>query len=148
MQKINIRCATKDDLPAIHNLVRQLAIFENAEEEFTATLEEYHLNFGEGRFEASVAEVDGKICGMALYYLTYSTWKGSMMHLEDFIVEEGYRSLGIGQLLFDETLLQAKAKGCKLLKWEVLDWNEGALRFYIKNKAIIEKEWWNGKIFL
>ena len=148
MQKINIRCATKNDLPAVHNLVRQLAIFEHAEKEFTATLEEYHHNFEANRFEASVAEVDGKIRGMALYYLTYSTWKGSMMHLEDFIVEEGYRNLGIGQLLFDETLLQAKAKGCKLLRWEVLDWNEGALRFYKKNDAIIETEWWNGKIFL
>ena len=148
MQKINIRNATKEDLPAIHDLVRHLAVFEKAEASFTAELEEYASLFEDNRFFVSVAEVDGVIRGMTLYYLTFSTWKGSMMYLEDFIVEKGFRGLGIDQLLFDETLRRAKEKGCKLLKWEVLDWNEGAVRFYERNNAIIEKEWWDGKIFL
>lgn len=148
MHTIHIRPAVREDLPAIHNLVRQLAIFEEAEVEFTATIEQYRQDFDAAVFEALVAEVDGKIRGMALYYLTYSTWKGKMLYLEDFVVEEAYRSFGTGQLLFEQVLEQGREKGCKLLKWQVLDWNKDAIRFYEKNKAIIEKEWWNGKIFL
>ncbi|MCB0649724.1 MAG: GNAT family N-acetyltransferase [Saprospiraceae bacterium] len=148
MHTIQIRLAVREDLPAIHNLVRQLAIFEEAEAEFTATIEQYREDFDSAVFEALVAEVDGEIRGMALYYLTYSTWKGKMLYLEDFVVEEAYRSFGIGQLLFEQVLGQGREKGCKLLKWQVLDWNKDAIRFYEKNNAIIEQEWWNGKIFL
>jgi len=83
---------------------------------------------------------------MALYYMTYSTWKGRMLYLEDFVVQEAFRKAGIGQQLFDGFLQEANNKGCKLVKWQVLDWNVPAIKFYEKNKAIIEKEWWNGKI--
>ncbi len=148
MHTIYIRLATQEDLPAIHNLVRQLAIFEEAEEEFTATIEQYQEDFDDNIFESLVAEVNGEIHGMALYYMTYSTWKGRMLYLEDFIVDEAFRSFGVGQLLFDQILAEGRKKGCKLLKWQVLDWNKDALRFYDRNGAIIEKEWWNGKLFL
>ena len=80
--------------------------------------------------------------------MTYSTWKGRMFYLEDFVVLEAYRRLGLGQMLFDAFLQEAKDQQCRLVKWQVLDWNEPALRFYRKNNAVIEKEWWNGKIFL
>jgi len=83
---------------------------------------------------------------MTLYYMTFSTWKGKMLYLEDFVIKKGFRRLGIGQLLFDAFLETAREKGCKLTKWQVLDWNETALKFYEKNNAIIEKDWWNGKI--
>ena len=144
--KPHIRRATFSDLPGIHNLVRELAIYEKGEHEFIATLEEYQQDFKAGWFEALVAEMDSKVVGMALFYDTYSTWKGRMLYLEDFVVEQAYRRYGIGQALFDAVLEVAHKKGCKLVKWQVLDWNEPALRFYEKNKAIIEKEWWNGKI--
>ena len=85
---------------------------------------------------------------MVFYYLTYSTWKGRMLYLEDFVVLPDYRRFGIGQLLFDALLEVARNKRCKLVKWQVLDWNQPALNFYRKYDAIIEKEWWNGKIFL
>lgn len=142
-----IRSATKNDLPAIHNLVRELAIYEKEEEEFVATLETYKTDFEANWFEAVVAEMEGKIVGMALYYNTFSTWKGRMLYLEDFVVREEYRRYGLGQMLFLRVLEEAKNKGCKLMKWQVLDWNEPAVKFYEKNKAIIEKNWWNGKIF-
>jgi GNAT superfamily N-acetyltransferase len=148
MHTIHIRLAKRADLPAIHNLVRQLAIFEEAEEEFTATLQQYEDDYDADIFEALVAEVDGDIHGMALYYMTYSTWKGKMLYLEDFVVDEEFRSFGVGQLLFDQVLKEGRNKGCKLLKWQVLDWNKDALRFYDRNGAMIEKEWWNGKLFL
>lgn len=146
---ISIRTAQAPDLPAIHDLVRELAIYEKEEAEFVASLEEYQQDFKDHVFQALVAEnAEKEIVGMALYYLTYSTWKGRMLYLEDFVVKEAYRKLGIGQQLFDDFLETAKAKKCRLVKWQVLDWNEPALKFYRKNHATIEKNWWNGKLFL
>ena len=145
--KINIRKASKADLPSIYDLVKSLAIYEKAEQEVTATLEDYHNDFEAGIFQSHVAEMDGKIVGMVLYYMNYSTWKGRMLYLEDFVVYEAYRRHGIGQLLWDELGEEAKRQGARLLKWQVLDWNEPAIKFYEKNNATIEKEWYNGKIF-
>lgn len=143
---MHIRMAERQDLAAIHDLVRELAIYEQAEEEFVASLEDYQTDFDNQVFEVLLAEEAGVITGMALYYMTYSTWKGKMLYLEDFVVREAFRQKGVGQLLFDAFLAKAKAKGCRLVKWQVLDWNEPAIRFYQKNDALIEKEWWNGKI--
>lgn len=145
---MTIRKAIYDDLPIVHDLVRELAIYEKAEEAFTASLTDYQNDWNEGVFEVLVAEEEEEIQGMVLYYLTYSTWKGKMMYLEDFVVRKEARQHGIGQLLFDAFLEEAKREDCRLVKWQVLDWNEPALRFYRKNDAIIEKEWWNGKLFL
>lgn len=144
---ISLRKASRSDLPAIHSLVRELAIYERAESEFIASLNEYEQDFGQGIFQAHVAEVDGEVVGMVLYYMAYSTWKGKMLFLEDFVVREAYRRYGIGQLLFEAFLEEARRRGCRLAKWQVLDWNQPALRFYEKNGALIEREWWNGKLF-
>lgn len=150
MQEKNftIRPGSREDLPAVHALVRELAMYERAEHEFTATVEDYRRDFDAGFFEVLVVEADGQAVGMALYYTSYSTWKGRMMYLEDFVVKEAYRGRGAGRALFDAFLEQARKKGCRLVKWQVLDWNEPALNFYGKYNAIIEKEWWNGKLFL
>jgi len=148
MEKINIRKALKADLPAVYNLVQELAIYEKEPEAVTATLSDYQNDFEAGIFESQVAEVKGKVVGIAIYYMTYSTWKGRMLYLEDFVVQESYRKFGIGQLLFDAFLAEAKKKKARMVKWQVLNWNEPALSFYRKNGAIIEKNWWSGKIFL
>lgn len=147
LENIIIRKATLQDLPFIHELVRELAIYEKAEQEFIATLEDYDRDMKAGIFKAIVAEKDDGILGMVLYYMAYSTWKGRMMYLEDFIVKEGYRKHGLGQLLFNAFVEESKQQGCRLAKWQVLDWNTPAIKFYKKNNAIIEKEWWNGKLF-
>ena len=144
--KLSIRQATAADIPAIHHLVRALAIYEKAEEEFVASIDDYRRDFQDGIFEALVAENSVGVVGMALYYMTYSTWKGRMLYLEDFVVQPDHRGAGIGRHLFDGFLEQARNKDCRLVKWQVLDWNEPALNFYRKYDAIIEKEWWNGKI--
>ena len=89
-----IRKAEDKDLPFIHDLVRELAIFEKEEKEFTATLSMYENDFKENVFQSIVADLDGEIVGMVLYYLTYSTWKGKMMYLEDFVVKEKNRGKG------------------------------------------------------
>jgi GNAT superfamily N-acetyltransferase len=149
-KNIIVRPATLEDIPAVHGLVYELAVYEKAPEAHTATIEDYLEDFKNGVFESQVA-VDtegGKVIGMILYYMAYSTWKGKMLYLEDFVVTETYRQYGVGQLLFDKYLEVGREKKCRLVKWQVLDWNEPALRFYHKNKAIIEQEWYNGKIFL
>jgi len=145
---ITIRQGVPADLPFIHDLVRELAIYEHAEDAFTATLDTYRKDFEAEVFEFIVAETDGEVIGMALYYLTYSTWKGKMLYLEDFVVKEAYRRSGAGQLIFDAFLEQARQKECVLTKWQVLDWNEPAIKFYKKNDADLENEWINCKIFV
>lgn len=140
------RKANSDDLKAIYDLVVELAVYENEPEAVTASLDDYKKNFADQVFQAIVAEYDGKIIGTCIFYMTWSTWKGRMLYLEDFIVTQPFRKKGIGQLLFDQFLIEAKERKATMVKWQVLDWNEPAIRFYEKNKATIEKEWWNGKI--
>jgi GNAT superfamily N-acetyltransferase len=143
-----IRTAVFNDLEAILSLVQELARYEKAPDEVWVNIADYRQGFIEGIFEAIVAELDGEIAGTCVYYLTWSTWKGRMLYLEDFVVSEFHRRCGIGQALFDAFINRARELDCTLVKWQVLDWNTPALNFYRKNGALIEKDWWNGKIIL
>jgi len=145
-QNIQIRFAEETDLQAIRDLVIELAIFEKEPDAVTATLDDYLRAFQSDLISMLVAEIDNEIVGMTLYYDTFSTWRGKMLYLEDFVVKAEHRSQGIGDKLFDATLAEAKTRGCKMMKWQVLDWNTGAQKFYKRKQATIEKEWWNGKI--
>ena len=145
---INIRSVVLNDLPQILDLVVELAVFEKEPKAVTSTLKQYEEAFLEGVFEGLVAEEQGLIVGMAIFYMTWSTWKGKMLYLEDLYIKESHRNLGIGQNLFQAFLATAKTKNAKLTKWQVLDWNEPAIRFYKKNNASIEKNWWNCKKIL
>lgn len=149
-KNISVRPATEADIPAIHALVHELAVYELAPEAHTATIDDYLKDFKAAIFEAQVAvdTSNDTIVGMILYYMSYSTWKGKMLYLEDFVVTESYRQYGVGQKLFDTFLEVARQKECILTKWQVLDWNEPAIKFYEKNRATIEKGWWNVKVFL
>ena len=143
-----IRLATAADIPAIHALVYELAVFEKEPEAVFTTPEEYLEDFNNGLFESHVAELDGQVVGMTLFFMMYSSWKGKMLYLDDFVVNEAHRGLGVGQMLFDSFVEEARIRGCRLVKWQVLDWNEPAIKFYEKNGSIIEKNWWNVKQFL
>ena len=145
---MKIRKAKKKDISSIYNLVVELAVYENEPKAVTTSIKDYENSFSEGLFEAIVAEQHGHILGMALYYMTFSTWKGRVLYLEDFVVTKSSRKKGIGQLIFDAVILEAKKKKAKLLKWQVLDWNKSAIIFYERNHALIEKEWYNGKLLL
>ncbi len=141
-----IRKAINKDIESIHSLVQELADFEKEPNAVKVTPSYYRKCFEEGIFQAIVAEDQNEIVGMALFYMCFSTWKGKMMYLEDFVVRNQYRNSGVGQKIWDELIIESKKQGSKLLKWQVLDWNINATRFYEKNGAIIEKDWWNGKI--
>ena len=142
-----IRKGTVHDLAAVYRLVQELAIYEKEPEAVTAVIADYIEDFKAQRFHIMVAESDKVVVGMVLYYYAFSTWKGRMYYLEDFVVQEDFRGKGIGKALFEAFLNDAKAKGAVLVKWQVLDWNSSAIGFYRRYDSIIEKQWWNGKIF-
>jgi GNAT superfamily N-acetyltransferase len=141
-----IRKGKKEDLGEVLELVNELAVFEKETQAVVSTLDEYVKNFEEKLFDVFIAEIDGKVVGMALYYFIFSTWKGKALYLEDFVVKQEYRSHGFGQQLFDAVINEAKAHDCRDMRWQVLDWNTDAIRFYEKNSAIFMKDWWNGRI--
>lgn len=143
---INIRVATQQDCPRLLELIHELALYEKAPEEVTVTLAEFEdAGFGSNPvWNAFVVENDQLIIGFALYYTRYSTWKGCRLYLEDFIVTESYRGKGIGKLLFESVMKEAKDKNFNGMNWQVLDWNEPATNFYKKYEAQLDPEWLNG----
>ena len=145
MQDVVIRRALKEDCPRILELIRELAVFERAPEEVTVTLEHFEKSgFGENQvWWDFVAESEGAVQAFALYYIRYSTWKGQRMYLEDLLVTEKMRGKGIGQLLFNELFKEAKEKQLNGIVWQVLEWNEPAIKFYKKIKASFDAEWVN-----
>ena len=143
--KINIRRAVKSDCSRLLELIQELAEYERAPNEVTVTLEHFEKSgFGENPvWWAFVAEVDGIIAGFALYYIRYSTWKGQRMYLEDIIVTNEWRGKGIGKLLMDRLIEEAKERGWNAMIWQVLEWNEPAIKFYKKYNANFDPEWVN-----
>ena len=138
MPPVKIRRAKKEDCPRMLELVKELAIYERAPDEVTVTLRHFEESgFGPNPvWWAFVAEEEGFIHGFALYYIRYSTWKGQKMYLEDIIVTEDARGKGIGALLMDALILEAKERNFTGITWQVLNWNEPALNFYKKFKFI------------
>ncbi len=120
--KITIRKGEIDDLPAILELIKELADYEKAPNEVSVTLAEMqHHGFGtHAIFEFFVAIEADKIIGLALYYYKYSTWKGRCLFLEDIIVTESKRGLGIGKLLFYEVGKVAQKQGVRRMEWQVV----------------------------
>lgn len=148
MQNYNIRKAEKKDCDQMMELVRELAVFEKAPNEVTVSMEEFvESGFGKNPvWEAFVAELDGKIVGMSLFYIRYSTWKGKRLYLEDLIVTESFRGQGLGKMLLDKTIEFGKENGFSGMMWQVLDWNEPAIEFYKKYNAKFDGEWLNTSI--
>jgi GNAT superfamily N-acetyltransferase len=142
---INIRRAVKEDCPRLLELVKELAEYERAPNEVTVTISHFeNSGFGEKPvWWAFVAEAEGVIVGFALYYVRYSTWKGERMYLEDILVTNEWRGKGIGKLLMDRLIEEAKDRGWNAMIWQVLEWNEPAINFYKKYKANFDPEWVN-----
>lgn len=102
MSEVIIRKAVQEDCPRLLELIRGLALYEKAPDEVTVSLEHFtESGFGDNPvWWAYVAETEQGICGFALYYIRYSTWKGQRLYLEDIYVEPGMRGKGIGAMLF------------------------------------------------
>ncbi len=153
---MKIRAAQKGDEVGIMLLIQALAEYERAPNEVinTAAALGIHL-FEEHICEAIVAEeisiIDGvetkQIVGFALWYTSYSTWKGKCLYLEDFFVLPEFRTSGIGGKLFDKVVTIAKEKGVKRMDWQVLEWNQLAIDFYQKRNAVLDPDWVNGRLF-
>jgi ribosomal protein S18 acetylase RimI-like enzyme len=142
---INIRRAEKKDCKRLLELVHELAVYEKAPNEVTVSLQHFEESgFGSHPiWWGFVAEAQGIIAGFALYYIRYSTWKGQRMYLEDIVVTEASRGKGIGKLLFDELIKEAKHKKFTGIVWQVLEWNEPAINFYKKYDTHFDAEWVN-----
>ena len=106
MNKLIIRDATPNDAKSILSLVRELAIYEKAEEQVTTTVEDYENALKDEKIFCKVAIISGEVVGIALYYETFSTWRGLMYYLEDFIVTSQYRKMGIGEQLMNSFIIQ------------------------------------------
>jgi GNAT superfamily N-acetyltransferase len=147
---IHTRKAVAADCPRLLELVQELAEYEKAPQEVTVTLEHFvESGFGTNPvWWAFVAEVDGKVQGFALYYIRYSTWKGQRMYLEDILVTESMRGKGLGKLLFDQLIVEAKERKLNGIVWQVLEWNEPAINFYKKYDAAFDPEWVNCSIMV
>lgn len=143
---INITKLERKHLAGCLDLIKELALFENAPQEVQLSLDQFEIDFDKQLFDAFVAIDDQKVVGMALYYYNYSTWKGKSLYLEDIVINEAYRRKGIGTRLFNEVKKVAKSQNVGRFAWQVLEWNESAIEFYKKHHAILDGEWINVKL--
>lgn len=139
----HVRKASQEDMPSVLSLIQQLAVYEREPDAVEVTVEDLERDgFGENPlFNCFVAETEGKIIGMALFYFRYSTWKGKTVHLEDLMVDEAYRGHGIGFQLYKKVMEFAAENNLKRVEWVVLDWNAPAINFYKNTGATIFSEW-------
>ena len=141
---LNIRPATPADVPQILSFIRELALYEREPDSVVAT-EADLLRDGFGptpRFRCVIAEADDTPAGFALFFTTYSTWRGHHgIRLEDIYVSPTQRGQGIGKALLAHVAQIAVAEGCPRLEWDVLAWNQPAIDFYHAQGAIMLTEW-------
>jgi GNAT superfamily N-acetyltransferase len=145
MSIVHIRRAVRTDCPRLLELIKGLALYERAPQEVTVTPEEFaDSGFGtQPVWWAFVAEADGILCGFALYYIRYSTWKGQRLYLEDLYVEPEMRGKGIGARLFEQLMQETRERQLHGMTWQALKWNEPALNFYRKYHASFDEGWVN-----
>jgi GNAT superfamily N-acetyltransferase len=141
---MQIRIAQPTDAADIHRLIFELAVYEKAPEQMVATIDQINNSLFSDQSVAfcHVAEVDGKVVGIALWFLNYSTWLGKPgIYLEDLFVQPEYRGHGIGKG-FMKTLAQlCIERGYERFQWWVLDWNEPSIEFYKSLGAVAMAEW-------
>jgi len=139
-----IREAKMDDVEAIHQLIIELAIYEKEPDAVIASVRDIRENlFGENSVAfCHVAEVDGKVVGIAIWFLNYSTWLGKAgLYLEDLFVKPEFRGSGLGLKLMKTLAQLCVDRGYERFQWWVLDWNEPSINFYKSIGAEAMDEW-------
>jgi GNAT superfamily N-acetyltransferase len=146
---LTIRAATAADVDQILALIRELAEYERAPDEVTATPADLLRDgFGERpRFHVLLACEGAEVAGFAFYFFSYSTWRAQpTLYLEDLFVRPPYRRRGLGLMLMRRLAAEAVTAGCGRFQWQVLDWNEPAVRFYETLGAKVLREWWTVRV--
>ena len=139
-----VRKATKEDMPDVLELIKELAVFEKQPNAVQINIDTLVAEgFGnQPLFTCFVSLLEGQIVGMALCYFRFSTWKGRSVHLEDLIVKESKRGQGVGMALYKRVMEHAASFNVKRVEWVVLGWNTPAIKFYEKTGATILKDWY------
>ena len=145
---LTLRNAKRGDEFVLIDLIKGLAEFEKDLEAVENTPEKLGKDLFDAKLcEAILAEQDGQVVGFAIYYISYSTWKGPCMYLEDLYVVPEARGTGAGGKLFDRVVEIAKERNFARMDWQILDWNTSAVEFYKKRGATIDEDWLNGRLF-
>jgi GNAT superfamily N-acetyltransferase len=142
---MTVRKVRPDDVPTVLRLVRELAAYEKAEHEVRATAEQLtEALFGDAPalFGHVALTDDGEVAGFALWFLNYSTWRGTHgIHLEDLYVSPEHRGTGLGRELLRTLAAECVDRGFSRLEWSVLDWNTPSIDFYKAAGAVPMDEW-------
>ena len=141
---LTIRFAGPDDAATLHRFIVALAVYEKEPDavEVTPAILEAQMRSVRPPFECLLAEDDGRALGFALFFQSYSTWRGRPgIYLEDLFVDEAERHRGVGRALLVRLAALAVERECGRLEWAVLDWNEPAIRFYRSLGAVAQDEW-------
>ena len=144
MSQISIRPATENDCETILYFIRELAIYEQAENEVLATTETIKATmFAEqSGVYGLICELDGKAIGFSVYFYNYSTWLAKPgLYLEDLYVSQDHRGMGAGIALLKRLAQIAVEKGCGRFEWSCLDWNTPSREFYESLGAEPQNEW-------
>jgi GNAT superfamily N-acetyltransferase len=144
MLNINIREAVIEDAQLILDFVKSLAVYEKAESEVVAGVEDIKKSIfsSDSNAHALICHIDDKPAGFAIYFYNYSTWHGKPgLYLEDLFIDSEYRGSGAGKALLKHLAIIAESKNCCRFEWSVLDWNSPAIDFYEALGAKPQKEW-------
>jgi GNAT superfamily N-acetyltransferase len=142
--RLEIRSATKSDVPVILSFIKKLADYERLAHEMVATEGMLRKTlFGRQRTaEVAIGYYKKEPVGFVLFFPNYSTFLGRPgLYIEDLFVDESHRGRGFGRALLLYVARLASERGCGRLEWSVLDWNEPAINFYKKLGAIPMSEW-------
>lgn len=147
--QFSIREAIPNDEMAILGFIQELADYEQEPDAVEVSAQELAKDLFEDKVCSAILLIDNnlqKAVGMAIYYVSYSTWKGKCLYLEDFYIQPNYRRKGGGALLFSHLLGIVKDRGYRRMDWQVLEWNEPAIKFYQKIGAELDNGWINGRL--
>ena len=141
---IDIRPANVGDVALTLGFIKELALYEKAEQQVIATEADIRRSlFGEkAGAQALICSIGGVACGFAVYFFNYSTWQGRQgLYLEDLYVSPAHRKAGAGKAMLQHLARIAVANECGRFEWSVLDWNEPAIQFYRSIGAVAMDEW-------